>query len=152
MAAWASPDVSLIRGQWGMVCVGPVAQWHFGIIETLRFLVSIDQLDPTALVSAGRLVRDRLRIETAVSRNAKQPDGMGLDVMISGAIRPQGGVDVPVISAWVSGTQRDAANIPKLGRLPREERDHEDKRRIGWGKHVRQKGNGKDKKTPGEEG
>ena len=77
---------------------------------------------------------------------------MGLDVMISGAIRPQGGVDVPVISAWVSGTQRDAATILKLGRLPREERDHEDKRRSGWGKHVRQKNNGKDKKTPGEEG
>ena len=110
---------------------GAVARWHASIIDTLRFLVSVDQLDPTAVVAAEQLVRDLLRIETAVMRNSKQPDWEGLDIMTSSAVNPTGGVDVPVFTAWLSGTQRDAAKVLQQGRLLREERGHEDKRRNG---------------------
>ena len=136
----------------GVAELGAVTRWHTGIIEALRFLVSIDQIDPTALFSAKQLIRDLLRIETAVSRDAKQPDWGELEVMISSAINPDGGVDVPVFLAWVSGTQRYAATILRQGRLLREERGHEDTHRSGKGDHDKQKDNNKDKKEPGGEG
>ena len=72
---------------------------------------------------------------------------------VSSAVNPTGGVDVPVFSAWLSGTQRDAAKVLQQGRLLREERGREDKRRNGKGDNGRDKGNkDKDKNKPGGEG
>ena len=135
----------------GVAEFGAVARWHASIIDTLRFLVSIDQLDPTAVVAAEQLVRDLLRIETAVSRNAKQPDWEGLDIMTSSAVNPTGGVDVLVFTAWLSGTQRDAAKVLQQDRLLREERGHEDKRRNG-NRNKDKKNQDKEKDKAGEEG
>jgi hypothetical protein len=86
-----------------------------------------------------------------VMRNAKQPDWEGLDIMTSSAVNPTGGVDVPVFTAWLSGAQRDAAKVLQQGRLLREERGHEDKRRNG-DKNKDKKNKDKEKDKTGGEG
>jgi hypothetical protein len=96
--------------------------------EVLRYLVTVDQLDPTAVVSGELACRYLVMIEAACDRNPKQPDWEGLDAFVSSALNAKGAVEVPQFTSWVSGVQKDKAVVLKQGRLLREERAAEAKR------------------------
>ena len=112
---------------------GVIAQFHAAVCELLRFAITVDCLDPSNLAVTELTVRHVVRIEQAVARNAKMPDWEGLDEIISTRLAPSGAVEVPAFASWLSGLQRDKAQVLKQGRLLREERVAEGKRK-GSGK------------------
>ncbi len=80
------------------------------------------------MIMAGEAVfRYIVQNENAASRNPKLPDWEGLDVVVSSKITSRGAVEVAGFTAWLSGVQRDQAQILKQGRLFREERAAENK-------------------------
>ena len=113
----------------GVAEYGVLAQMHTCIVETLRYLVTVDQLNPTELLSAESLVRELLRLEAAVSRNPRQPDWEGLDVMTSAVLNSRGSLETPHFASWVATTQKDQQFVMKQTRLLREERNQENTRR-----------------------
>ena len=62
---------------------GLAAWFHTALCTILRFLVTIDQLDPLNTLAAELLVRYLAMLEAACDRNPKQPDWEGLDVLIA---------------------------------------------------------------------
>ena len=114
-----------------------VTKEHFYLTEALRYDATLDQLDMTQLVGAEFRVRRLLQIEAAVSRNPRMPDFEGLDLMLTSAVAPDGGIVTEKFTEWLTSRQRDAAQIMKQGRLLREERAAEGKRR-GGGKNKEQ--------------
>lgn len=77
------------------------------------------------------LARRLIMIEMAVARNPKAPEWDGLDVVLSSRVSDSGAETAQNFESWVSGVQRDQAEIMKQGRLLREEGAAEDKRRKG---------------------
>ena len=63
-----------------------VGKLHHMLVESLRWMVCVDQLDPSRLVCGEMAVRNLLRTEAAVSRNPKQPDWEGLDIYSTSAM------------------------------------------------------------------
>ena len=119
------------RQRSGIPEFGLAARFHTALCEILRFLVCIDQLDPTNCVSAELLVRYLVMIEAACDRNPKQPDWEGLEVLVNTATTARGAIELPKFNSWVSSLQKDRAVVLKQGRLLREERAAEAKRRAG---------------------
>ena len=108
---------------------GGVAREHSVHTEVLRIAVSQDQLQLPQLACFEYVVRRIIMIETAVTRDAKSPDWDGLDMMLSTTLSDAGAVDVQKFHGWVSTVQKDQATILKQGRLLREERESEKKKR-----------------------
>ena len=107
---------------------GVVGKFHFAIFEALRYMITVDQLDPTQLVAAEYLARWAVCIEMATQKNPKQPDWEGLDVLVNGRLKDTGAAEIPVFTAWLTTQQQAQAQIMKQGRLLREERAAEKKR------------------------
>ena len=124
---------------------GIASRMHSTLTETLRWLITVDQVDPTELVSAECLTRELLRLEAAVNRNPRQPDWDGLEVMVSSCMNARGSLETPAFSSWVASTQKDQAVMMKQNRLLREEKVAESNRRKKDGK------GGKDKKDEKKE-
>ena len=122
---------------------GVVAKFHSALTEVLRVLITIDQCDPTNLISAELLVRWVVLLETATSRDPRQPDWDGLDIMVAGKISATGAAEVTVFNSWLTNIQKDQAQVMKQGRLLREERAAANKRKQDGG-------NKKDHKKDGE--
>ena len=106
----------------------------------MRLDITIDQLDPSQCVGCEYRIRRLLQIEAAVDRNPKVPDFEGLEMMLTSAVAPSGAVITDKFSEWLAGRQRDAAQSMKQGRLLREERAAEQKRRGGKGGKGENKG------------
>ena len=83
------------------------------------------------LVGCEMLVRRMIMIEMAVARNPKAPDWDGLDYIVSSRITDTGTAVAQNFNSWLPTVQRDDAQIMKQGRLLREERLAESKRRGG---------------------
>ena len=113
----------------GVSELSTIAKFHTALVDALRYMITIDQLDPSQLVSAELLTRDVVRIEHAVARNPKQPDWDGLDVLTSASVSNKGSMETPTFTSWLSTHQRDAATVLKQQRLLREEREAELKRK-----------------------
>ena len=101
--------------------------------EALRYLISVDQCDPCNLLVGELSVRYLVMIEAAADRNPRMPDWEGLESMVAQAVNGKGAVEVPKFANWVSTVQRDRAMIMKQGRLLREERAAESKRKAPKG-------------------
>ena len=84
---------------------GVVARMHSCLAEALRFLMTVDQLDPTELVCAEYLCRQIVLLETAVDKNPKNPDWEGLDVTVSARITARGKAEVVNFQEWLSKLQ-----------------------------------------------
>lgn len=108
---------------------GAVAREHANLSEAMRYFVAHDQVDPTMLSGCELLVRRLIMIETAVSRSPKAPDWDGLDHIVSSRITDSGAAVAQGFNSWLSTVQRDDAQILKQGRLLREERLAEAKRK-----------------------
>jgi len=108
---------------------GIVARFHSAVTEVLRMMLSVDQLDPNHIICAELLVRYLVLIESATARNPKAPDWEGLDLIVNATMSSAGQVEVPKFNEWLSQVQRDTAQVMKQGRLLREERQAEAKRK-----------------------
>ena len=123
------------------------ARSHRTYCEILRHLLFIDQLDGGQILGAELLVREIIKVETAVGRNPKCPDWEGLDFISGNRLTDTGAVEVRGFNQWLSTTQKDHAFILKQGRLLREERAVADKdKRSGGGGGNDGGGNGNKKK------
>ena len=94
-----------------------VCREHRLLLEFLRVMLEVDQLDVSSLVSAELVVRRLFQIELAVDRNPKRPDFEGLDAIIESVARASGGVDIPALSKWFSDHQQKQAFTLKQFRL-----------------------------------
>ena len=99
-----------------------VCREHRLLLELLRVMLEVDQLDVSSLVSAELVVRRLFQIELAVDRNPKSPDFEGLDAIIESVARHSGGVEIPALSKWFSDHQQKQAFTLKQFRLAAEER------------------------------
>ena len=91
--------------------------------------MTIDQADPTVLVSGELTARYLIMVESACDRTPKQLDWEGLEALVSPALSSRGAVEVPIFQNWLSGVQKDKAVVMKQGRLLREERASELRRK-----------------------
>ena len=119
---------------------GIIAKFHHALSELLRYMICIDQCDPYHMMTAELLCRWLVSIEAAVSRNPKQPDWEGLDHIVAGKLTAAGAIEVPQFTSWLTGVQRDQAQVMKQGRLLREERAADYKKRDTKGKGKGQEG------------
>eukprot|EP00974_Lingulodinium_polyedra_P073696 7135602-Lingulodinium_polyedra.AAC.1 len=110
---------------------GIVVRFHAAVCEILRYLITVDQLDPGNTVCGEFAVRYLVMIESACDRNPKQPDWEGLEALACPVVGARGAIEVPKFTSWVSSVQKDRAVVLKQGRLLREERLAESKRRGG---------------------
>ena len=116
------------RSRSGVPERGIIAKFHHALTELLRYLICVDQCDPHHMLTAELLCRWLVSIEAAVSRNPKQPDWEGLDHIVAGKLTSSGAIEVPRFTSWLTGVQRDQAQVMKQGRLLREERVAESKK------------------------
>lgn len=112
---------------------GAIAREHTALTDALRYCVTWDMLDATARVSTELLARRIFVLEAAVARNPKAPDWEGLDMVQSHTLTEEGGVVAAKFAAWVAGVQKDEAIVLKQGRLLREERHAESKKKPPQG-------------------
>ena len=112
---------------------GAPARAHKTFCEILRHLLFVNQLDGGQILGAELLVRELIKVETAVGRNPKVPDWEGLDFISGNRLTDSGAVEVRGFNQWLGTTQKDQAFIVKQGRLLREERAvaEKDKRNDG---------------------
>eukprot|EP00971_Amphidinium_carterae_P046513 916303-Amphidinium_carterae.1 len=116
--------------------------------ELLRLMVTADQYDLYHSHSGEYAARWMMLLESAASRNPKVPDMEGLELMVAGKFNTQGGIEAAGFTQWLTGVQRDQAQVMKQGRLLREERAAEQKRNPNNhnnNNHNHQKGEGKNK-------
>ena len=97
-------------------------------------MTSFDQYALTASASGELIVRSVVRLETAVAGNPKSPDFSGLDVMLLSTPTESGGAVTAGFHELVANQQKSQATIWKQGRLFREEKAAELKRKKGDGK------------------
>ena len=105
----------------GVAAKGAAAREHFLLSEGMRLEVTLDQLDPTQLVTSEFRIRRLIMIETAVERNARNPDYDGLEAMLSSSLAPSGAAVTEGFTQWLTNRQRDQAQIMKQGRMLRDE-------------------------------
>lgn len=67
---------------------------------------SFDQLDLTACASSEMVFRNLVRLQTAVRRNARNPDFTGLDIMLAASTNEAGGAVTRVFKEWVAEQQK----------------------------------------------
>ena len=106
-----------------------MAKAHQHASEALTQMFQFDQVDLTNSTSAELLIRWLIMIETAARRSPKNPDFTGLEHFMAAPVTEDGTIQVPMFSHWLYGIQRDEAQIPKQGRLLREERATDERRR-----------------------
>ena len=102
-----------------------IAHAHRILCEVFRFMHSVDQLDASNLASAEQLVRWRIQMEVAVSRNPKHPDFPGLDIILVAPTSKEGVARVPKMTEWIKSRMAERAAIWKQERLFREDRADE---------------------------
>ena len=112
----------------GVPARGGIARFHTALCELLRLLITIDKMDPSNIAAAELGVRWIITIERAVERNPRAPDWDGLEHAVAGRITSSGAAEVAGFMTWLSGVQRDQAQVLKQGRMLREERIAESKR------------------------
>jgi hypothetical protein len=104
-----------------------ICREHKFLLELLRHMFEIDQLDVSSLASAELVVRRIFQIELATKRNPKQPDFAGLDIILETNIDSSGGVVLPGMQKWFTEHQAKEAGTLKQLRLWNEETRNLDK-------------------------
>ncbi|CAE8717298.1 unnamed protein product, partial [Polarella glacialis] len=116
-----------------------VCHTHRTLAETLRLLISFDQVDLSNLAGGEQLIRWIIQIETAVERNPKLPDFSGLDIVTGASTSAEGKALAPKFGEWITERMKSRATIWKSQRLYNEER-----RGSGWDKGGTKGKKGKD--------
>jgi hypothetical protein len=106
-----------------------ICREHKFLLELLRHMFEIDQLDVSSLASAELAVRRIFQIELATKRNPKQPDFAGLDIILETNIDSSGGVVLPGMQKWFTEHQAKEAGALKELRLWNEETRNLDKKK-----------------------
>ncbi|CAE8642006.1 unnamed protein product [Polarella glacialis] len=99
-----------------------VCHTHRTLAETLRLLVSFDQVDLSNMAGGEQLVRWIIQIETAVERNPKLPDFSGLDIVTGATTTAEGKALAPKFGEWITERMKSRATIWKSQRQYNEER------------------------------
>ena len=98
-----------------------VANEHRNLISMLHLLVTYDLVVPCNLASAELMARRVLMIQRATRRNSKAPDFHGLEVYISHAMDPSGGIITLEFEKHIAEVQKGEAMVLKQSRMLREE-------------------------------
>lgn len=115
----------------GLAEKSAVAREHRHMHEACRLALEYDQYDLSNSASYEYLIRRIVQVEAAVKRNPRQPDFDGLESVMDSAIDEAGAAVVADFSKWVSDRQQAEAQILKAGRMWRQERATDVKRRGG---------------------
>ena len=94
---------------------------HRFLVEAFRLGLELDQLDLSNLAMCEQLGRRLVQLEMAVARSPHSPDFAGLSVLTDGSVTNFGAARVPQFRSWVSGQQKQHADIEKSRRLLVEE-------------------------------
>ena len=113
----------------GIAARGGIAREHNADTEILRLALTVDQLDPCQCMSLEYLIRRMIVCETAVARDPKNPDWTGLDSILSTTITPSGSFELPKFTNWISGVQKDQAQVMRNQRQLNEEAEATKKNR-----------------------
>ena len=125
-------------GASGVTAQSSVAHDHRVLLEMVRLALQYDQICLPNTALGEQLCRRLVQHEMAVERDAKHPDYSGLGGLVSTGTEETGRVPVPKFTKFVADRQHARAQVLKQGRLLREEKSADYKRRKG-------KGKGKDK-------
>lgn len=98
-----------------------MARFHGALARIVRHLVCVDQLDTTSCIGIELSIRYLVMVEAACDRNA----------LVCTSVSSRGSLKLPKFDGWVSSVQRDCAVVLKQGRLLREDRAADAKRRGG---------------------
>eukprot|EP00971_Amphidinium_carterae_P070349 1391402-Amphidinium_carterae.2 len=129
---------------------GVYAKFHTAMAELLRLMATTDQYDLYHSHSGEYAARWMMLLESAAARNPRVPDMEGLELMVAGKFNSQGGIEAAGFNQWLTGVQRDQAQVMKQGRLLREERASEQKRSQGGNNNHNNNYNKGDGKNKGE--
>ena len=93
------------------------------VLSIINMLVTYDMLDAGNIAGAELAARRVLQIERAVRQNCRQPDFIGLEVMLSHTLDDTGGVVCGEYDRWVAEEQQVVAQVMKQQRQWAEEQD-----------------------------
>ena len=108
-------------------------------MEALRLSINTDQLHITNLASSEHLIRRVVQIEVAVSRNPKQPDFSGLELLMDAPVNESGAARTQKFTARINERLKERAQVWKQQRLYAEERRHLNNQGKGGGKSKKSK-------------
>ena len=98
------------------------AHVHRGLMESLRLMISFDQLDPSALAVGEHLCRWAIQTELAVERCPSAPDYTGLDIVSGSSLLPDGRANTTKFTEFLAQRLKDRASVWKQERLYAQER------------------------------
>ena len=98
-----------------------VAHEHKIICNVIRNALEIDQLSVVNSLAFELLIRRLVQMETAVARNAQNPDFTGLDLMLEDSVGQGGEAITTTFNSWLSTKLKEKASIAKQTRLYKEE-------------------------------
>ena len=98
-----------------------VAHEHKIICNVIRNALEIDQLNVVNSLAFELLIRRLVQMETAVARNAQNPDFTGLDLMLEDSVGQGGEAITTTFNSWLSTKLKEKASIAKQTRLYKEE-------------------------------
>ena len=107
---------------------GGIAREHESLTEAIRLALVVDQRDIFQNASDEHTLRRMVMLEMAVSRDPKNPDWEGLDLLTTRKVTASGSVDLPKVSQWLASAQKDRMTVLKQGRLLREEEEAKKKK------------------------
>ncbi|CAK9066651.1 Uncharacterized protein SCF082_LOCUS33888 [Durusdinium trenchii] len=86
------------------------AHVHRGLMESLRLMISFDQLDPSALAVGEHLCRWAIQTELAVERCPSAPDYTGLDIVSGSSLLPDGRANTTKFTEFLAQRLKDRAS------------------------------------------
>ena len=90
-----------------------ISREHKFLLELMRYMFEMDQLDVSSLSSGELIIRRIFPIEMATKRNPKQLDFAGLDIIVETNIDSSGGVVLPAMQKWFTDHQVKEAGTLK---------------------------------------
>ena len=97
-------------------------------LETPRCAIHVDQLNVKSLTSFENHAWRLIQLGTAIGRNPRHPDFLGLDEVTAGPSTSRGVARVPKYMQHVTERQKERATIWKQSRLWKRENEREVKR------------------------
>ena len=84
----------------------PVAEKHQDLLTVLSHLVAFDQLNVGKLAGCESISR-HMQIHAAVKRNARNPNFLGTEMMVTSTLDSKGGVVTGELASWTAEQQNN---------------------------------------------
>jgi hypothetical protein len=123
-----------LRCRSGILERSAAGRQHRDYCTLLYLMHSVDQVSPSTTVADEFCVRKVIQIQRSVQRNPKQPDYVGLDVMMSHPASELGGAVTRNFTVWVADQQKSEAQVLKQLRMFIDEQAEAAKRSSRTGK------------------